>query len=142
MSTDRPTAKQVATFLLVFGRHPRDRAHRRAAAPRARAGQHGQRPAAGRCRRPGARRRHGPTPGPAARARHDVRAGMEPDRRRARRRRPHPVAGRARPGVLPAHPAAAIAIAFGASVEMCLALLLFAQIGVGAAAFVVIDRRS
>ena len=38
--------------------------------------------------------------------------------------------------------AAAIAIAFGASVEMCLALLLFAEIGVGAAAFVVIDRRS
>jgi hypothetical protein len=38
--------------------------------------------------------------------------------------------------------AAAIAIAFGASVEMCLALLLFAEVGVGAAAFVVIDRRS
>jgi hypothetical protein len=38
--------------------------------------------------------------------------------------------------------AAGIAIAFGASVEMCLALLLFAEVGVGAAAFVVIDRRS
>ena len=38
--------------------------------------------------------------------------------------------------------AAAIAVAFGASVEMCLALLLFAEVGVGAAAFVVIDRRS
>ena len=38
--------------------------------------------------------------------------------------------------------AAAIAIAFGASVEMCLALLLFAEVGVGAAAFVVIARRS
>jgi hypothetical protein len=37
---------------------------------------------------------------------------------------------------------AAIAIAFGASVEMCLALLLFAEVGVGAAAFVVVDRRS
>ena len=38
--------------------------------------------------------------------------------------------------------AAAIAIAFGASVEMCLALLLFAEIGVGALAFSVIARRS
>ncbi|MBJ7453561.1 MAG: hypothetical protein JHC71_15985 [Blastococcus sp.] len=38
--------------------------------------------------------------------------------------------------------AAAIAIAFGASVEMCLALLLFAEIGVGALAFAVIARRS
>ncbi len=37
---------------------------------------------------------------------------------------------------------AAIAIAFGASVEMCLALLLFAEIGVGAVAFAVIARRS
>jgi hypothetical protein len=37
---------------------------------------------------------------------------------------------------------AAIAIAFGASVEMCLALLLFAELGVGALAFLVIDRRS
>ena len=37
---------------------------------------------------------------------------------------------------------AAIAIAFGASVEMCLALLLFAEIGVGALAFAVISRRS
>ena len=37
---------------------------------------------------------------------------------------------------------AAIAIAFGASVEMCLALLLFAEIGVGALAFAVIARRS
>ena len=37
---------------------------------------------------------------------------------------------------------AAIAIAFGASVEMCLALLLFAEVGVGALAFVVINRRS
>ena len=37
---------------------------------------------------------------------------------------------------------AAIAIAFGASVEMCLALLLFAEVGVGAAAFVLVDRRS
>ena len=37
---------------------------------------------------------------------------------------------------------AAIAIAFGASVEMCLALLLFAEIGVGAVAFAVISRRS
>ena len=38
--------------------------------------------------------------------------------------------------------AAAIAIAFGASVEMCLALLLFAEVGVGALAFAVIARRS
>ena len=38
--------------------------------------------------------------------------------------------------------AAAIAIAFGASVEMCLALLLFAEVGVGALAFFVIARRS
>ncbi len=38
--------------------------------------------------------------------------------------------------------AAAIAITFGASVEMCLALLLFAEIGVGALAFAVIARRS
>lgn len=37
---------------------------------------------------------------------------------------------------------AAIAIAFGASVEMCLALLLFAEIGVGALAFALINRRS
>lgn len=37
---------------------------------------------------------------------------------------------------------AAIAIAFGASVEMCLALLLFAEIGVGALAFAVVNRRS
>ncbi len=37
---------------------------------------------------------------------------------------------------------AAIAIAFGASVEMCLALLLFAELGVGAVAFVVTNRRS
>lgn len=37
---------------------------------------------------------------------------------------------------------AAISIAFGASVEMCLALLLFAEIGVGALAFAVIARRS
>jgi hypothetical protein len=37
---------------------------------------------------------------------------------------------------------AAISIAFGASVEMCLALLLFAEIGVGALAFAVINRRS
>ncbi len=37
---------------------------------------------------------------------------------------------------------ATIAIAFGASVEMCLALLLFAQLGVGALAFFVINRRS
>ena len=37
---------------------------------------------------------------------------------------------------------AAIAIAFGASVEMCLALLLFAEIAVGALAFAVISRRS
>ncbi|MDT0276161.1 hypothetical protein [Blastococcus goldschmidtiae] len=37
---------------------------------------------------------------------------------------------------------AAIAIAFGASVEMCLALLLFAEIGVGTVAFAVISRRS
>ena len=37
---------------------------------------------------------------------------------------------------------AAIAIAFGASVEMCLALLLFAEIGVGALAFGVIARRT
>jgi len=37
---------------------------------------------------------------------------------------------------------AAIAIAFGASVEMCLALLLFAEVGVGALAFLVINRRS
>ena len=37
---------------------------------------------------------------------------------------------------------AAIAIAFGASVEMCLALLLFAEVGVGALAFAVVDRRS
>ena len=37
---------------------------------------------------------------------------------------------------------AAISIAFGASVEMCLALLLFAEVGVGALAFAVIDRRS
>jgi hypothetical protein len=38
--------------------------------------------------------------------------------------------------------AAAIAIAFGASVEMCLALLLFAELGVGALAFAVVARRS
>ena len=38
--------------------------------------------------------------------------------------------------------AAAIAIAFGASVEMCLALLLFAEVGVGALAFAVVARRS
>ena len=38
--------------------------------------------------------------------------------------------------------AAAIAIAFGASVEMCLALLLFAEIGVGALGFAVIARRT
>jgi hypothetical protein len=38
--------------------------------------------------------------------------------------------------------ATAIAIAFGASVEMCLALLLFAELGVGALAFLVINRRS
>ena len=38
--------------------------------------------------------------------------------------------------------AAAVAIGLGAQVEMVLALLLFAQIGVGALAFVVIDRRS
>ena len=37
---------------------------------------------------------------------------------------------------------AAIAIAFGASVEMCLALLLFAQLGVGAVSFGIIARRS
>jgi hypothetical protein len=37
---------------------------------------------------------------------------------------------------------AGIAIAFGASVEMCLALLLFAELGVGALAFAVISRRS
>ena len=37
---------------------------------------------------------------------------------------------------------AALAIAFGASVEMCLALLLFAEVGVGAAAFAVVARRS
>ncbi|MGY1752494.1 hypothetical protein [Blastococcus sp. SYSU D01042] len=37
---------------------------------------------------------------------------------------------------------AAIAIAFGASVEMCLALLLFAQVGVGAVSFGVVARRS
>ncbi len=37
---------------------------------------------------------------------------------------------------------AAISIAFGASVEMCLALLLFAEIGVGALAFAVIARRA
>ncbi|MBN1092219.1 hypothetical protein JKP75_06350 [Blastococcus sp. TML/M2B] len=37
---------------------------------------------------------------------------------------------------------AAIAIAFGASVEMCLALLLFAEIGVGAVAFAVVARRT
>jgi len=38
--------------------------------------------------------------------------------------------------------AAAIAVAFGAAVEMCLALLLFAEVGVGALAFAVIARRS
>ncbi|RBY79387.1 hypothetical protein DQ239_07140 [Blastococcus sp. TF02-09] len=38
--------------------------------------------------------------------------------------------------------AAAIAVAFGASVEMSLALLLFAELGVGAAAFAVVARRS
>ena len=38
--------------------------------------------------------------------------------------------------------ATAIAVAFGASVEMCLALLLFAELGVGAAAFAVVARRS
>jgi len=37
---------------------------------------------------------------------------------------------------------AAIAVAFGASVEMCLALLLFAELGVGALAFAVVNRRS
>ena len=37
---------------------------------------------------------------------------------------------------------AAIAVAFGASVEMCLALLLFAEVGVGALAFAVVARRS
>ena len=37
---------------------------------------------------------------------------------------------------------AAIAFAFGASVEMCLALLLFAEAGVGALAFAVVARRS
>jgi hypothetical protein len=37
---------------------------------------------------------------------------------------------------------AAIAIAFGASVETCLALLLFAELGVGVLAFAVINRRS
>lgn len=37
---------------------------------------------------------------------------------------------------------AAVAIGFGALVEMMLALLLFAEIAVGAVAFVVINRRS
>jgi drug/metabolite transporter (DMT)-like permease len=38
--------------------------------------------------------------------------------------------------------AAAIALALGAEVEMVLALLLFAEVAVGALAFVVINRRS
>jgi drug/metabolite transporter (DMT)-like permease len=37
---------------------------------------------------------------------------------------------------------AAIAVGFGTPVEMALALLLFAEIGVGAAAFAVVNRRS
>jgi hypothetical protein len=37
---------------------------------------------------------------------------------------------------------AGIAIGLGAAVEMVIALLLFAQLAVGAAAFAVINRRS
>ncbi|MGY1707745.1 hypothetical protein ACI79C_24550 [Geodermatophilus sp. SYSU D00697] len=43
---------------------------------------------------------------------------------------------------LPLTGAAAIAIGFGAAVEVVLALLLAAQVGVGAASFVVVNRRS
>jgi hypothetical protein len=43
---------------------------------------------------------------------------------------------------LPLTGAAAVAIGFGAAVEMVLALLLAAQVGVGATGFLVVNRRS
>jgi hypothetical protein len=46
------------------------------------------------------------------------------------------------PASFPLTATAATAIASGASVETFLALLLFAEVGVGAAAFVVVARRS